>query len=110
MDIITIEPEIIAALIGAVAGVAASLVTQAASRKKNDADATKAISEAAETLIAPLNKRIDDQEIEIRGLKKLVGLYVGGVRKLIQQIECLGHTPVWTPPADIDVAVPEKHE
>lgn len=101
--------DIIAAFIGAAAGIITALLANAASRRKNNADASAAISEAAERLIAPLNKRIDeqekkitDQDTEIRGLKKLVFQYVGGVRILIKQIRCLGHEPEWKPPDEPD--------
>lgn len=81
---------IVAAIIGALAGFLTALVTILAGRKKTDAEASKAISEAVGNLLEPLNRRIDDQEAEISSLRM-------GVAKLISQLRRCGIEPVWTP-------------
>jgi len=85
---------IFGALIGALAGIVSGVIAARAGKRKNDADAAQAVSEAAanvvKNLIGPLNKRIDQLEAELNE-------YKSGVEKLIKQIRDLGHKPSWTP-------------
>ena len=95
-----IEPEIIAAIIGAVAGCLAAVITIQATRKKNDAEASHSIADASAALLDPLLKRIEALERELELLRPLPGevrRLLEGIIQLIEQIRCLGHTPVWTP-------------
>jgi len=82
---------------GAISGAITAWIITGAKKKKHDAEASKKITDAAATavekLLGPLNKRIDELEGELRRMK-------AGVERLIRQIRCLGHEPVWTPEMD----------
>jgi type II secretory pathway component PulM len=92
-----IEPEIIAAIIAGTVAILATIFTNLAMRKKNDADASEAISIAVANLIQPLNDRIDEQENEITKLKTRLADFLQGIRQLINQLRRQGCEPVWTP-------------
>ena len=81
-----------------------ALITGMFTRRKNEADASKAVSDAAVNLVAPLSARVDcmekDQERLKRTLTKAmnrIAYLMGGIAQLTQQITEAGHTPVWTP-------------
>ena len=63
------EQYIVPALVGLVGVIAGALIQGAFSVKKNDAEINQMITESVTNLIAPLNSRIDDQELEITDLK-----------------------------------------
>lgn len=88
---------IIAGVAGMFAGAVTGMIGARAMKRKNDADAASALSEAAKNLIEPLNRRIDDMNVEMRGLKKKLSLFLAGINRLIDQIKRLGQEPVWTP-------------
>jgi hypothetical protein len=77
------------------------------SRNKEKADIVTQIATAASTLIAPLNKRIDELERKVlaqekelsilRPLPAIVETMTRGVHILITQIRRLGCEPDWTP-------------
>jgi outer membrane murein-binding lipoprotein Lpp len=89
---------IIVALIGVgtviLSGTVSAWISARSGKRKVDADAAQAVSEAAasvvKNLIGPLNARIDQLEKELNE-------YKSGVEKLIKQIRDLGHKPSWTP-------------
>jgi hypothetical protein len=92
--------EVITGLIGLGAGVLSAIVTSLAMRRRNAADASKAITEAAVALVGPLEDRIATMEKELKKLRPLehrVEELRAGVQRLIDQIRCLGHEPVWVP-------------
>jgi hypothetical protein len=94
---------IIAALVGLAAGVLSGLIAALAGKRKVSADAAKAITDAATALVTPLTVRIETLERELIGLRplpELVKRLRRGINKLIEQIRCLGHEPVWTPETD----------
>lgn len=106
-----IEPEIVAALIGGSVAVLATILTNLFLRKKNDAEASLAISQAVANLIEPLNERIefqgseietltdcvDKQEEEIKSLKLRLVHFLDGIKRLVVQLRKQGCEPVWTP-------------
>jgi hypothetical protein len=94
MDIDKIIETILVALISSGLG---SAITARSLRRKNDAEASQAIAEAAKSLIAPLTDRVDALEAELKRFKR-------GVDRLIAQIRCLGHEPDWTPEMDLTPA------
>lgn len=99
--------EILSTIIAASAGVLSGVIAAKAGRKKNDADAASSITEAAMSLVEPLTKRVEvletgrveaEKELKIlRPLPELVKRLMAGIDKLIEQIRCLGHEPIWTP-------------
>jgi hypothetical protein len=92
----------ILALVGVVfSGAIGSLITVVATRNSRAADAAKAASDAVTNLLQPLNERVDWLEAELKRFKR-------GVDRLIDQIRCLGHEPVWTPDMD-DKALGKKN-
>jgi hypothetical protein len=84
---------IISVVISAGAGVLASVIAAASLRRKNDADASKSISEAVENIVPPLNARIDVLAAELVRVRRGVGMLIG-------QIRAMGCDPVWTPEMD----------
>lgn len=91
---------IITALIALTAGVLSGIISARAGRRKNDADAANAITDAATALVEPLTRRVDELEKELKILRPLperVRRLLAGINRLVEQIRCLGHEPVWTP-------------
>ncbi len=80
-------------------------------RKKNKAEATESIADAAKTLIEPLRQRIEQLEVEnreLRGkidctevkiqyLKERLRDFEAGTERLIFQLKALSVEPVWIP-------------
>ncbi len=96
----SIEPEIISAFIGGAAGVLATLIANWFLRRKNNADAARAIQEAATALVDPLTRRIkalEDELEHLRPLPDLVKRLRAGIDILISQLRRLGQVPAWTP-------------
>jgi hypothetical protein len=100
---------VVAAIVGAVAGIITGLITAVAARPKTNADAAKAVSEAVANVLDPLNDRIEDQEKQLKrqggridALQGMVGQLLGGIKQLINQIECDGKVPVWRPPEEFE--------
>lgn len=91
------EPMIISAAIGATAGILTGLIAARAGRRKNDAEAAQKITEAATQLVIPLSNRIEALEKELEQIRPMIKKLLAGIERLIKQIRCLGHEPVWTP-------------
>lgn len=94
---------IIAAIIGLITGAVSGLISARAGRKKSDAEAAHAITEAATALLEPLTNRVASMEQELqqlRPLPEIVRRLRVGINRLIEQIRCLGHEPVWVPEHD----------
>lgn len=75
---------IIVALVGLAGMALSAYIGVRAGRKKNDADAAGAITEAATKLIDPLNERIDELKVEIEQLRSKVN----AKDRRIAQLEC----------------------
>jgi len=95
---------VIAALIGLVAGVLSGMLSGWAVKRKNDADASEAISKAVKNIMDSLNVRFEDLGKENSALKKelteiksTLAQYKKGIQRLIDQIRCSGLAPVWSP-------------
>lgn len=102
---------IIVAILGALSTVAGGIIVYLASRKKNQADAADAVTDAALALINPLKDRLAEleakvkkQENEIANLRRQLDRYADriivlmrGIENLIKQIGELGAKPCWEP-------------
>lgn len=102
---------IIVAILGALSTVAGGIIVYLASRKKNQADAADAVTDAALALINPLKDRLEEleakvkkQENEIANLRRQLDRYADriivlmrGIENLIKQIGELGEKPCWEP-------------
>lgn len=102
---------IVVAILGALSTVAGGIIVYLASRKKNQADAADAVTDAALALINPLKDRLAEleakvkrQENEIASLRRQVDRYADriivlmrGIENLIKQIGELGEKPCWEP-------------
>jgi septal ring factor EnvC (AmiA/AmiB activator) len=102
---------IIVAILGALSTVAGGIIVYLASRKKNQADAADAVTDAALALINPLKDRLAEleakvkkQENEIANLRRQLDRYADriivlmrGIENLIKQIGELGGKPCWEP-------------
>lgn len=73
----------------------ASLGVALSSRRKNDADAAAAVTEATMSLLDPLNRRVSVLEDQVGRLRR-------GIRRLCTQIRELGDEPCWQPEDDDD--------
>ena len=84
MDTLTVVASTIIALIVAIGGIITSRAT-----------ASGAITEAAMKLVTPLKNRIDEQDKDIKKLKKIVSTLEKGVMILTDQLREEHITPKW---------------
>lgn len=92
--------DVLTVLIGSGAGVLSAIVASVAMKRKTEADASKSVADAAIALVGPLEDRIEKMEQELKKLRPLereVAELRAGVQRLIEQIRCLNHEPVWVP-------------
>ena len=92
------------AIIGVIGIVIGGVIVYFTGRKKNNADAAEAITNAATVLLDPLTRRVDELEAKIKLQNEKIDRYgrrvivlMRGIERLITQIAELGHIPVWTP-------------
>jgi len=97
-----IESSILIALIAGIVAILTTVLTNVAMRRKNDAEATEALSRAVSNLIKPLNDRILELERDEARIRLHLSNVLTGVKRLIAQLRQQGCVPVWTPE---DVAV-----
>lgn len=95
-----LEVGTIVAILTGVAGLVVALST----RRKNYADASAAVTQAATQLVKPLSERVAALEGEVATLRKRVAEFRRGVRLLCGQVTELGGVPVWQPEDDDDGA------
>lgn len=121
--------ELIAAAVGAAAGVLTALITALAQRRRVSADAADRISAAWEKLVAPYESRLSQLEQDLKELRaendglrdrirqleeenqrqaavnvslaRRYKIISCGVRVLIEQIEECGLVPSWRPDPDL---------
>lgn len=96
--------QIVDAIIGVMGIVIGGVIVYFTGRKKNNADAAEAITNAATTLLGPLTKRVDELETKVRCQNEKIERYgqrvivlMRGIERLVLQITRLGHVPDWTP-------------
>lgn len=87
----------IATIVAVLTGIT-SLVVSLSTRRKNQADAASAVTDAAMKLVMPLSDRVAALEGEVATLRKRVAEFRRGVRLLCEQISDLGGAPVWQEP------------
>ncbi len=90
-------------------GAVAAWITARSGKKKNDADAAKAITESVEKLLSPLNKRVDEVQGDLQKVEGELRWYKFGVSRLITQLQRQGINPDWTPEMDRKV-MREAHQ
>lgn len=93
--------EFLGTILGVLIG---SMATYFATRRKNTADATEAITRAAGNIVANFEKRVAALECEVKEQDQVIKRYgkrlvtlMDGIRRLIAQLSDLGQLPVWTP-------------
>lgn len=91
------DPNIVIALIGVGSAVVGSVITGLFLRRKNNADATRAITEAVNNILRPMNKRIDELERQVDRLEKKFATWLKGIKILVKQIEKHNEKPDWLP-------------
>jgi len=82
---------LVVAIITALAG----LIVALSARRRSNADANKATTEAVLLLLKPLNERITALECEVAMLRRRIASFRRGVKLLCGQIIDMGHVPAW---------------